>query len=85
MRYLAAALIAEGPSDDRFLPPMLTRALEDICAHDFADSVEVADVCALRAYNRPHSIVEVLKLVAENADSFTMVFFHRDQGALPFS
>jgi len=81
MRYLATALIAEGPFDDLFLPPLLTRALTDICLADFEDSVDVADVLPLRAVNRPHSVPETLKLVSENAGSFNVVIFQRDQGA----
>jgi len=80
MWYLATALIAEGPSDDLFLPPLLTRALDHICLTEFADTVEVADVRVLRSVNRPHTVPEAVKLVSENAASFNLIIFHRDQG-----
>jgi hypothetical protein len=31
MRYLGLAIFAEGPTDYRFLPPVLRRATEDLC------------------------------------------------------
>ncbi|WP_067505524.1 DUF4276 family protein [Actinoplanes sp. TFC3] len=82
MRHLTSALIAEGATDDRFLPPLLARMLQDICA-DFDDSVEVADVRAVREKKGPRSIDEVLELVDLNRGSFSIVFFHHDQGARP--
>lgn len=80
MRYLSAGLIGEGSTDDRFLPGLLTRALEDICLTEFTDEVEVADVRPLRSRTGPHNLDEVMALVDEQYGSFGIVFFHRDQG-----
>ena len=83
MRYLAAALISEGKSDDEFLPRLLTRLLEDVGLRECTETVEVADVLRLRHRSRPPTIDEVLSLVDGSAGSFPLVFYHRDQGASP--
>jgi hypothetical protein len=49
MRFLMSALIAEGSSDDRFLPFLLRRCLEDVCASDFSETVDVERVAVLRS------------------------------------
>ncbi|SNY12270.1 DUF4276 family protein [Paractinoplanes atraurantiacus] len=81
MRYLASALISEGVSDDRFLPFLLYRALEEICLTRFEDPVDVDQVTVLRHLQRPPNVPEILGLVEENADTFHLVFVHRDRGA----
>ncbi|MFF5080134.1 hypothetical protein ACFY36_24030 [Actinoplanes sp. NPDC000266] len=53
MRYLKPALIAEGVSDDRFLPFLLYRSLEDLCLTEFDDPVDVDQVSSLRQHQRP--------------------------------
>ena len=47
MQYLSLALYAEGPTDYRFLSPLLQRLCEDICLRDALDLVEVSEVLAL--------------------------------------
>lgn len=81
MRYLSTALVSEGPSDDEFLPRLLGRALTELCLTEFDDPVEVADVLPLRAHSGPPTIDETIALVERNAGAFSVVFFHRDQGA----
>lgn len=81
MRYLAAGLVTEGSTDDRFLRPLLTRALEDLCAREFEEQVEVSEVQVLRARPGPPAVPEIVKLADEQKDSFLLVFVHRDQGA----
>jgi hypothetical protein len=83
MRYLTSALISEGRSDDEFLPRLLTRALDDMCSSDFDDVVEVADVVVMRMRSGPPAVDSVIELVERQAGSFSLVFFHRDQGANP--
>ncbi|GLY03669.1 DUF4276 family protein [Actinoplanes sp. NBRC 101535] len=79
MRFLTSALIAEGSSDDRFLPFLLRRSLEDVCATDFADDVDVDQVTVLRRRQRPPTVPEIIGVVEANADTFHLVFVHRDQ------
>ena len=81
MRYLKCALIAEGVSDDRFLPFLLYRALEDLCLTAFEDPVDVDQVAVLRRHQRPPNVPEILDLIQANTDTFHVVFVHRDQGA----
>jgi hypothetical protein len=81
MRYLTSALVSEGVTDDQFLPRLLGRALTELCNTEFDEMVEVADVQPLRRRNGPCSVDEVIELVRRNAASFTLVFFHHDQGA----
>jgi len=83
MRYLTTALISEGKTDDRFLLPLLGRALADMCAAEFDEVVDVADVRALRAHGGPPSIDDIMGLVEAERGSFNLVFVHRDQGASP--
>ncbi|MEO3745461.1 DUF4276 family protein [Plantactinospora sp. B5E13] len=81
MRYLTSALVSEGVTDDQFLPRLLGRALTELCLTEFDDVVEVADVQPLRRRKGPCSVEEVIELVELNANSFSVVFFHHDQGA----
>ncbi|HZN19957.1 MAG TPA: DUF4276 family protein [Micromonosporaceae bacterium] len=83
MRYLTSALVAEGSSDDDFLPRVIGRSLEEICAVDFDESIDVADVTVLRAAHGPVGVEAIMRLVAQNAGMFNLVFIHRDQGANP--
>jgi hypothetical protein len=79
MRYLTSALLSEGPSDDRFLPRLLERGLNSLCATRFEDTVEVADVTVLRHRSGPATIDQMIGLVNRNPRSFAIVFVHRDQ------
>ncbi|WP_089156902.1 DUF4276 family protein [Micromonospora sp. NBS 11-29] len=81
MRYLTSALVSEGVTDDQFLPRLLVRALTEICQSEFEDAVEVADVQPLRERKGPCSVADVISLVEQNPASFSLVFFHHDQGA----
>ncbi|MEQ4302501.1 hypothetical protein ABNF97_14080 [Plantactinospora sp. B6F1] len=68
-------------TDDQFLPRLLGRALTELCWTEFADPVEVADVQPLRDRKGPCALPDVIKLVQRNAASFSIIFFHHDQGA----
>ncbi|MET8088720.1 DUF4276 family protein [Micromonospora sp. NPDC005220] len=81
MRYLTSALVSEGVTDDQFLPRLLARALTEICLTEFEDAVEVADVQPLRDRRGPCSVADVIGLVEQNPASFSLIFFHHDQGA----
>lgn len=83
MRYLASGLVAEGRTDDRFLRPLLSRALEELCSREFDEMVEVSEVQVLRSRVGPHSVAEIVELADEQRDSFLLLFVHRDQGASP--
>lgn len=44
MRHLGLALIAEGPTDERFLSPLLRRATIEACGQVCRGEVETGDV-----------------------------------------
>ena len=48
MRFLGLALIAEGPTDHRFLHAVLRRVCEDVCQREANDTVEIGEVLPLR-------------------------------------
>ncbi|MEV6847449.1 DUF4276 family protein [Actinoplanes sp. NPDC051411] len=79
MRFLMSALIAEGSSDDRFLPFLLRRCLEDVCAADFSEMVDVERVTVLRERMRPLAVPDIVDLVRRHENTFHLVFVHRDQ------
>jgi hypothetical protein len=49
LRFLGLGLFAEGPRDERFLPPILHRAAEEMCRTRGRSVVEVGRVEILRA------------------------------------
>jgi hypothetical protein len=59
MRYLGLALFAEGPTDYRFLPPVLRRATEDLCLRLARSTIEVQEVLGLYAPNDYRDCVEI--------------------------
>lgn len=83
MRYLGLGLIAEGPTDERFLIPLLRRATVDACRALCQDEVEIGEVAVLgRLRGRPglplSQVIEGLILGAH--ESATLVFVHTDAG-----
>ena len=49
MRYLGLALFAEGPTDHRFLRPVLSRLTEDICLRECPEQVEMGAMLELHS------------------------------------
>jgi hypothetical protein len=73
MHYLKLALLAEGPSDHRFLPLLLRRLTIDLCARNATRSVEIDDEVMMLS---PRSFSE--------ADwSFNVLFSHADGAGNP--
>ena len=74
MHYLKLALLAEGPSDHRFLPLVLRRLAIDLCARQAPRFVEIED--------------EVVELTSrsfseQDARSFNILFSHADGAGNP--
>lgn len=80
MKWVGPAFVSEGPTDDRFLPNVINRAIEDLCARQFADSVEVADAIVIRSSGGPAPVSEVVAELRRNSGSYNMVIFHHDSG-----
>jgi hypothetical protein len=84
MRYLGLALFAEGPTDYRFLPPVLRRATEDLCLRLARSTIEVQEVLALYApndYRDADLATQILEAVREANGAFNILFVHKGKGA----
>ena len=81
MRYLGLALFAEGPTDHRFLRPVLRRLCEQLCAQYGRQPVEVGDVSELhtpsrlRGESREQRIFEAGR---EAGETWNILFVHTD-------
>jgi hypothetical protein len=81
MAYLGLALFAEGPTDHRFLAPLLTRLVADIYFEFGRGSLDVGDVLALasdpqqRLLPRDQQIAET---ALQNAGAFHVLCVHAD-------
>ena len=86
MQYLSLALYAEGPTDYRFLSPLLQRLCEDICLRDALDLVEVSEVLALddsdetRKESRGHRILDAARRAR---GAWRILFVHADGESNP--
>jgi hypothetical protein len=81
MRYLGLALFAEGPTDYRFLPPVLRRATEDLCLRLARSTIEVGEVLALYApndYRDAELATQILEAAREANGAFNILFVHTD-------
>lgn len=81
MHFLGLALYAEGPTDSRFLGPLLLRLCADICARQARTPVEISEVLALedspRALNASRE-QRILDAARQAEEAWTLLFVHRD-------
>jgi hypothetical protein len=73
MHYLKLALLAEGPSDHRFLPLVLRRLTIDLCARKAPRPVEIDDEVMVLS---PRSLSETNR-------NFNLLFSHADGAGNP--
>jgi hypothetical protein len=85
MRYLSAALVVEGNSDEWFLPVVLQRALQEICTRLAEGYVEIPGVQVLwPVVGSGGGLVQGICEVAERAlDDIAVLFYHYDGTARP--
>ena len=86
MRYLGLALFAEGPTDYRFLPPVLRRATEKLCLLCARSSVEIGEVLGLYApddYREADLATQILAAAREAEGAFNILFIHTDGAGNP--
>lgn len=86
MRYLGLALFAEGPSDHRFLRPLLRRLCERLCVREAQQTVEIGEVVELHspADMRGESREERICRAAERAaGAWHVLFIHTDAAGDP--
>jgi hypothetical protein len=82
MRYLGLALYAEGPTDYRFLRPILLRLCSDICMRESFHQVEINDeVLALnhpRRLNGASREDRIVGAAREAVGAWSVLFVHSD-------
>lgn len=84
MRWLGLALVAEGPTDYRFLPSVLYRLTEDLCLHHGLSAVEVDPVRALELDRTIRDRTEQIVAAARQAEgSYQVLFLHTDGAGDP--
>lgn len=81
MRYLGLALFAEGPTDHRFLRPVLSRLTENICLRECPEPVEMGEVLELHS---PGPTAEHIFTAAHDAlGAWDILFIHADGAGNP--
>jgi hypothetical protein len=86
MRYLGLALYAEGPTEYRFLPPLLHGLADDLCLRLAPEIVEVGEVMPLdapigcEATDRATRVLEAARLAR---GAFSILFLHTDGAGDP--
>ncbi len=86
MRYLGLALFAEGPTDHRFLRPLLRRLSEELCARHGESPIEIGDVLELHTLpeTRDESReVRILAAARDSVEAWNILFIHTDGGGDP--
>lgn len=84
MRYLGLALYAEGPTDYRFLRPILLRLCSDLCVRESRKLVEINDdVLALdhpRHFQSASREDRILEAARQARGAWSILFIHADAG-----
>ncbi len=85
MTYLGLGLIAEGPSDYRFLPPLLYRLTEDLCLSHGRTTIEVGPVAPLELDVAPgvDRTMKIVEAARKASGSYHVLFLHTDGGGDP--
>ena len=81
MRYLGLALFAEGPTDYRFLSPLLTRAVAEICLAHGQTRLDISDVIPLdtpELYREDRRSTRIREAARAAWGSFHLLFVHSD-------
>ncbi len=86
MRYLGLALYAEGPTDYRFLSPLLRRLVEALCARLAEDIVEIGEICPLDTppnCNETDRGTRIREAALAARGAFSVLFVHTDGAGDP--
>lgn len=81
MRYLGLALYAEGPTDYRFLSPLLSRLCEDVCLHRSDQQVDLGPMLELddpRGMKQSPRGERIARAAQNAAGSWNVLFVHGD-------
>jgi hypothetical protein len=85
VNWLGLALIAEGPTDYRFLPPILYRLTEDLCLRHGVVMVEIGQVLALEPGRqlRGDRTEQIVGAARQAGGSYHILFLHTDGAGDP--
>ncbi len=81
MAYLGLALFAEGPTDHRFLKPVLRRLCENMCLQHAKMMVDIGDVLELHSPARVRDEsreTRIREAAREARDAWHILFIHAD-------
>lgn len=81
MRYLGLGLYAEGPTDHRFLRPLLRRAVEEACLRGPTSQIEIGDVLELRPprkFRDADRATQILESLRDAREDVELLFIHAD-------
>lgn len=86
MAYLGLALFAEGPTDHRFLKPLLRRLCEHLCLNFAKTNVDIGDVLEIhtpvRVKNEKRDI-RILHAAKDALHAWHILFVHTDGAGDP--
>lgn len=81
MAYLGLALFAEGPTDHRFLKPVLRRLCENMCLQHAKMMVDIGDVLELHSPVRVREEsreIRIREAARESRGAWHILFIHAD-------
>lgn len=80
MKYLGVALFAEGPTDHRFLSPLLIRTCEAVCLEMADERVEIGGMVELHSFRDGPRGERIADSALEAAPAWHILFVHTDGG-----
>ncbi len=86
MAYLGLALFAEGPTDHRFLRPLLRRMCENVCVNYAKTNVEIGDILDIHTPARVKDEkrdIRVLEAAKDALHAWHILFVHTDGAGNP--
>jgi hypothetical protein len=86
MRYIGLALYAEGPTDYRFLQPLLQRLCNQLCAAEALVPVDFSEVAPLDhpvAAKDRSRLVRITEAARSHHGAWQILFVHGDGGGDP--
>ena len=82
MHYLGLAISGEGPTDHRFLGPVLRRATESLCLAQARSPIDIGPVLEFPDFSHgrePGAYLDRIVSTARDAvGAFSLIFVHRD-------